>query len=183
MACRSERGIPSRLPDELHIKCGISREDKIIPVCETKAVFFVKNQEGNQEYDEVKFFAGVTPDYRRVRIQFADGEALEGLAEERLGLLFDPGLCLRPLDIISNNFLVYIPKSSVVDFHITRVTDFGDGGSTRNMQRHKSPRCRLLPNQEIPPTQPSSGPLTNAECWVLAPEDAHRCVSRLRSDF
>ena len=118
---------PTPLPDELHIKCASSGEDKIIPVCETKAVFFVKNQKGNQEYDEVKFFAGVTPDYLWVRVQFADGEVLEGRAENSLRLLFDPGIWLQPLDIITNNVLVYIPKSSVVDFHIMGVTDFSDG--------------------------------------------------------
>jgi Family of unknown function (DUF6982) len=120
---------PTPLPDVLHIKCGSSGEDKTIPVCETKAVFFVKNQQGNHEHDDVKFFAGVTPHCLWVRIQFADGEELEGRAENSLRLLFDPGIWVRPLDTIANNFLVYIPKSSVVDFHIMGVADFSDGRS------------------------------------------------------
>jgi len=114
---------PAPLPEALHIKCGAAGEDKVIPLCETKAVFFVKEQDGNREHDEVKFFSDVTPQCLWIRVQFPDGEVLEGRTENSRRLLFDPGIWLQPFDTITNNFLVYIPKSSVVAFHIMGVTD------------------------------------------------------------
>jgi len=120
----SEQAIPpTPLPDELHIKCSTSGEDKVVSLAETKAVFFVKRQEGDQEHDEVKFFADVTPEYLWIRVRFADGEVLEGRTENSRSLLFAPGFWLQPFDTITNNSLVYIPKSSVVEFHVVGVND------------------------------------------------------------
>lgn len=114
---------PVPLPEELRIKCETSGKEEVIPLCETKAVFFVKKQEGNQEHDEVKFFSDVTPEYVWIRVEFADGELLEGQTENSCRLLFDPGLWLQPFDTTTNNVLVYIPKSSMIGFHIMGVTD------------------------------------------------------------
>jgi len=114
---------PIPLPEELRIKCGASGEERVIPLCETKAVFFVKKQEGDQAHDEVKFFADVTPEYVWIRVEFADGELLEGRTENSRRLLFDPGIWLQPFDTLTNNVLVYIPKSSIIDVHIMGVTD------------------------------------------------------------
>ena len=115
----SESVIPaSPLPGVLRIKCSTSGEDKVVPLDEAKAVFFVKTQEGNNVHEEVKFFEYVTPNYVWVRVQFVDGEVLEGRTENSCRLLFDPGIWLQPFDMTGNNSLVYIPRSAVINFHI-----------------------------------------------------------------
>ena len=116
---------PTPLPDVLRIKCGSSTEDKVVSLGEAKAVFFVKTHEGDNEHEEVKFFQDVTANYVWARIQFADGEVLEGRAENSPRLLFDPGIWLQPFDMTGNNSLVYIPKSSIIDFHILGVAEIG----------------------------------------------------------
>ena len=116
---------PTPLPDVLHIKCSGSTEEKVVPLSDTKAVFLVKTHEGDNEHEEVKFFETVTPNHVWARIQFADGEVLEGRAENSPRLLFDPGIWLQPFDMTGNNSLVYIPKSSIIDFHILGVAEIG----------------------------------------------------------
>ena len=46
---------------------------------------------------------------------------VEGRTENDARLLFDSGIWLRPFDSTGNNILVYVPKSSVVEFHVMGV--------------------------------------------------------------
>jgi len=81
----------------------------------------VKQHEGAFDHDEVKFFSDMAATDLWIRIRFADGEVLEGQTHNDTRLLLDPGIWLRPFDSTGNNILVYVPKSSVVEFHVMGV--------------------------------------------------------------
>jgi hypothetical protein len=118
----TEAIVPSSpLSEALHIRGEVSGECSLIQVSEAKAVFFVKQHEGALDHDEVKFFSDVAATDLWIRIRFADGEALEGQTHNDTRLLLDPGIWLRPFDRTGNNVLVYVPKSSVVEFHVMGV--------------------------------------------------------------
>lgn len=118
----STKVIPSvALPDVLHVRSETPGECFLIQTSDTKAVFFVKRHEGTPDHDEVKFFSDVAATDLWVRIQFADGEVIEGQMENNRRLLVDPGVWLRPFDGTSNNILVYVAKSALVEFHVMAV--------------------------------------------------------------
>jgi hypothetical protein len=107
-----------RLPDVVHIqhlKGGIS---STVRVDDVKAVFFVRTPEGNVEYEEVKFCSEIVASDLWIQVRLFDGESLEGRIENRIGLLVEPGFWLRPTDTVANNLMVYVPKSSAVEFHV-----------------------------------------------------------------
>lgn len=111
----------SPLPQTLHVRSETSPESFLIQAFETKAVFFVKRHEGTLDHEEVKFFTDIAATDLWIRIRFADGEVLEGQTQNNTRLLLDPGVWLRPFDSTGNNVLVYVPKSSVTEFHVMGV--------------------------------------------------------------
>ena len=109
------------LPESLQIRVAATAECSTVQISEAKAVFFVKQHEGVLDHDEVKFFSDIPATDLWIRIRFADGELLEGQTHNDTRLLLDPGIWLRPFDSTGNNRLVYVPKSSVVEFHLMGV--------------------------------------------------------------
>ncbi len=109
------------LPQTMHVRSETSSESFLIRAFETKAVFFVKRHEGALDHEEVKFFTDIAATDLWIRIRFADGEVLEGQTQNNTRLLLDPGVWLRPFDSTGNNVLVYVPKSSVAEFHVMGV--------------------------------------------------------------
>lgn len=87
-----------------------------------KAVFFVKTFHGRKEYQEVKFFTK-NPPIRGlwVRVEFYDHECLEGVVENSLRHVVEPGFFMKPPDTQSNNDILYVVKSSLSDFRILGV--------------------------------------------------------------
>jgi len=119
---KSEHVVPPLpLPGALHIRGDVSGECFLVCASEAKAVFFVKRHDGSLDHDEVKFFSDIEATDLWIRIRFADGEVLEGQTRNDMRLLVDPGVWLRPFDSTGNNVLVYVPKSSVVDFNVMGV--------------------------------------------------------------
>jgi hypothetical protein len=98
--------------------------DKTISVSldSLKAVFFVKTFDGRKDYQEVKFFAK-SPPIRGlwVRVQFYDHECIEGVVENSLRHLIEPGFFMKPPDDQSNNEILYVIKRSLSDFRILGV--------------------------------------------------------------
>ena len=87
-----------------------------------KALFFVKTFEGNREYAELKFF-DKSPPIRGlwVRVQFYDKECIEGTIENSIQHLIEPGILMRPPDPRSNNEILYVLKSSLINFRVLGV--------------------------------------------------------------
>jgi hypothetical protein len=109
------------LPDVLHVRCDNQAESSLVQASDMKAIFFVKRHEGALDHDEVKFFSDIEATDLWIRVRFADGEILEGRTQNNARLLFDSGVWLRPFDSTGNNILVYVPKSSIVEFNVMGV--------------------------------------------------------------
>jgi hypothetical protein len=53
-----------------------------------------------------------------VRVQFLDGEIMEGIVHNSMRYLIDPGFFLMPTDPLGNNKLVYVLKSWLIDHRV-----------------------------------------------------------------
>lgn len=83
-----------------------------IPVQNTKAVFFVKDFEGDPQRKNLQFYRGAPVVHGVwIRVEFRDGEVMEGLVYNTLRFLIDAAFFMRPTDPYSNNRLVYVVKS------------------------------------------------------------------------
>ena len=82
---------------------------------ELKAIFFVKNFEGNRDYPERRRFLGGDKLHgRKVEVTFVDGEVVQG---STMG--YDPkrpGFFLFPPDPEGNNIRIFVVSSAVKSF-------------------------------------------------------------------
>jgi hypothetical protein len=53
-----------------------------------------------------------------MRLQFLDGEVMEGIVYNSIRYLIDPGFFLLPTDPDSNNRLVYVRKNWLADHRV-----------------------------------------------------------------
>lgn len=109
--------LPS-LPAAVQIEDASTGENRAVDLATAKAVFFVRTHEGNPRHDEVRFFRSSLVLDLWIQARMPDGEILEGRTENSIRLLTEPGFWLWPTDRVANNLLVYVPKSSVVEFHV-----------------------------------------------------------------
>jgi hypothetical protein len=110
----------SRKPPETFMVCILgSNFVKKISAKDIKAVFYVNSFEGDSEHHPLNFHSR-TPIVEGIwmRVQFLDGEVMEGIVCNSLRYLVDPGFFLLPTDPDSNNRLVYVLKSGLADHHI-----------------------------------------------------------------
>jgi len=93
-----------------------------LDISKSKAVFFVKSFDGRRDYSEVKFFVN-SPTIQGiwVQVRFKDNEYLEGVIHNSIHHLTGDGFFLKPPDPNSNNEMVYILKSSIVDYRVLGV--------------------------------------------------------------
>lgn len=108
------------LPLDMRLWDELTQEYCSVNSDEVKAVFFVRTHEGNPTWhDRVSFFSGdQLASNLWVCVRMADGEVLEGRIVNDLRLLNNPGFWLWPADAFSNNLLIYIPKTAVLEFHV-----------------------------------------------------------------
>ncbi len=93
-----------------------------IPATDAKAVFFVKSFEGNHRHNELKFYTRAAIVYGIwVRIEFKDGEVMEGIIHNSIHYLIDSGFFLLPTDPGCNNKLVYVVKKWLKDCRVLGV--------------------------------------------------------------
>ena len=88
-----------------------------------KAIFYVKDFEGNKKHREIKSFTGKRSQGKRVFLRFKDGESITGHIEGdtpwKKGFFLeaqkDFGFYLVPVDAESNNIKMFVVTSSVRD--------------------------------------------------------------------
>jgi small nuclear ribonucleoprotein (snRNP)-like protein len=86
-----------------------------------KAVFFVKDFQGNKEYKKVRTFNGYesgSPSQRKIVVIFKDGENFYGTTHS-----FSPdrkGFFVFPIDERDNNDRVFVPSSSLEKVHVKK---------------------------------------------------------------
>ncbi len=90
-----------------------------ISTADIKALFYVNSFEGDSNHKHLNFHARA-PIVHGVwmRLQFLDGEVMEGIVFNSIRYLVDPGFFLLPTDPDSNNRLVYVAKSWLVDHRV-----------------------------------------------------------------
>ncbi len=93
-----------------------------VDIHKLKGVFFVRDFTGNRDYLEEKTLLG-DPERPgvRARLRFEDNEMLEGVTENNLELLVNPGFFFWPGDAKSNNRLIYVLKAALIGFSILAV--------------------------------------------------------------
>jgi hypothetical protein len=110
---------PLHSPESFRIRSLDTDVVEEIPTKDIKAVFYVNTFEGNPNHKDLNFHLRA-PIVHGIwmRLQFADGEVMEGLVYNSIRYLVDPGFFLLPTDPGSNNKLVYVLKSWLVDHRV-----------------------------------------------------------------
>lgn len=101
--------------------------DVVEEICakDIKAVFYVNSFDGNSSRNHLNFYTNA-PIVHGIwmRLQFIDGEVMEGIVHNSVRYLLDPGFFLIPTDPGSNNKLVYVVKSWLADHRVLGLRNF-----------------------------------------------------------
>jgi hypothetical protein len=116
---------PHSSPETFRVRDVDSGHVDDISTKDVKAVFYVDSFEGDISHKELNF-------HRRapivhgiwMRVQFFDGEVIEGIVYNSIRYLIDPGFFLLPTDPDSNNKLVYVVKSKLADHRVLGLRKF-----------------------------------------------------------
>lgn len=100
-----------------------SSETQKIKLNHLKAIFFVKDFQGNSSHREKKSFTHTKPTGKRLFVRFKDGEQMTGFLDGSLpwstGFHLDlkktSGFFLVPVDEDSNNIRVFVVTSALAD--------------------------------------------------------------------
>jgi hypothetical protein len=90
-----------------------------IRISHLKAVFFVKNLDGNILYKEKKKFREVSTSHLkglRIQLHFKDGETIRGATTDYNG--GKQGFFVSPVDPKSNNSLIFVVADAVEDIRL-----------------------------------------------------------------
>jgi hypothetical protein len=112
-------GAPLSTPETLHVRVFDSNSIEEISIKDVKAIFYVHNFDGDANHREMSFY-GKSPIVHGIwmRVQFLDGEVIEGIVHNSIRYLVDPGFYLVPTHPGSNNKLIYISKSQLADHRV-----------------------------------------------------------------
>lgn len=90
-----------------------------ISISNVKAIFYVNSFEGNSARNDINFHTRAPIVHGIwVRLEFLDGEVMEGIVHNSLLYLTEPGFFVLPTDPGSNNRLVYVFKNWLVDHRV-----------------------------------------------------------------
>lgn len=111
--------VPTDLPASMTIQpedCGPAVTFRLE---DAKAVFFVNTFTGSPSQQDVRFFDSLSiHPYLWVRIAFQDGEIMEGRVLNDIALLTKNAFQLFPVDELTNNRSLFVPKTSLSTFQI-----------------------------------------------------------------
>lgn len=116
------RNAPAGSPETFRIRRHPSDRVEEISAADIKAVFYVNSFEGDSEHKTLSFHSRA-PIVHGIwmRVEFFDGEVIEGIAFNSIRYLIDPGFFLIPTDPESNNKLVYVMKNQLADVRVLGV--------------------------------------------------------------
>ncbi len=106
-------------PESFRVRLLETNVVEEVSVNDIKAVFYVNSFEGDSDHEHLNFHAHA-PIVHGIwmRLQFLDGEVMEGIVYNSIRYLIDPGFFLMPTDPESNNRLVYVLKSWLADHRV-----------------------------------------------------------------
>jgi hypothetical protein len=110
---------PQKALETFRIRRLDTNEIEAISVKDVKAIFYVNSFEGDSVRNHINFHTRA-PIVHGIwmRFQFRDGEVMEGIVYNSIRYLVDPGFFVLPTDPGSNNKLVYVVKSWLVDHRV-----------------------------------------------------------------
>ena len=113
------RNAPPGCPEFFRIRDPESGVVEEISVKDVKAVFYVHSFDGDSVRSHINFHTR-TPIVSGVwmRLEFLDGEVMEGIVHNSMRYLVDAGFFLLPTDPGSNNKLVYVLKRWLADHRV-----------------------------------------------------------------
>jgi hypothetical protein len=116
---------PQSSPEILRIRPLESDIVEEILIKDVKAIFYVHSFDGDAKHKELSFY-GKSPIVHGIwmRVQFLDGEVMEGIVNNSIRYLVDPGFFLLPTDPLGNNKLVYVVKSQLADHRVLGTRNF-----------------------------------------------------------
>jgi hypothetical protein len=115
---------PEGLPEFIHVRREDTNTIERIETRFAKAVFFVDRFDGDAEHKDLRFSTGSPIKHGIwIRVQFLDGEVMEGIVKNTIHYLANPGFFLRPTDPETNNRLVYLMKSQLKDHRVLGLRD------------------------------------------------------------
>jgi hypothetical protein len=114
---------PGSVPNDLPVSMTIEPQAGGTPVTfhleDAKAVFFVNSFAGSPTQQDVRFFDSLSiHPYLWVRLAFQDGEIMEGRVSNDIALLTKNAFQLFPVDELTNNRSLFVPKTSLSSFQI-----------------------------------------------------------------
>jgi hypothetical protein len=99
-----------------HLNSGMVED---ISLANVKAVFFVRDFSGDTSHIDLLFHDHLPAmECLWIRIQFSDGETIEGIINNTQDHLMGPGFFMAPADPIGNNWLIYVLKSTLTGFEV-----------------------------------------------------------------
>ena len=94
----------------------------LLPYPEVKAVYFVRDFEGDREHVERKVFTSRPKlDGLWLRMKFKDNEILDGIIPNNLLLFTDKGFTVVPPDPFANNQRIFVPKAALSELLVLGV--------------------------------------------------------------
>jgi hypothetical protein len=110
---------PHGAPDNFRVRHLDTNIVEEISAKEIKAVFYVNSFEGDADHQHLNFHSRAPIIHGIwIRLQFLDGEVMEGIVYNSIRYLVDPGFFLLPTDPDSNNRLVYVMKNWLADHRV-----------------------------------------------------------------
>lgn len=114
---------PNAIPTDLPVSMTVEPENGGPAVTfrleDAKAVFFVHTFTGSPSQQDVRFFDSLSiHPYLWVRLTFQDGEIMEGRISNDIDLLTKNAFQLFPVDELTNNRSLFVPKTSLSTFQI-----------------------------------------------------------------
>ncbi len=92
-------------------------KERSFELADLKAVFFVHDFEGDPDYQDLRFLGKQEPSSMVwVRIEFQDGEVLEGKVRNNIDLLSSHGLYVWPSDQETNNKRTFVVRRAIKSF-------------------------------------------------------------------
>lgn len=106
------------VPEQIEMEL-VSGGRTSIDLRSAKALFFVKEFDGQPQYSDLRFFRR-TPEFAGlwVRVRFHDDELAEGLVQNSLDFLLSRGFLMKPSDPRSNNRFIFALKSALAGFEV-----------------------------------------------------------------
>jgi hypothetical protein len=90
-----------------------------IPLDSAKAIFFVHDFIGQVRHTDLRFHDHLpATQCLWVRVEFDDGERIEGMIDNTHDFVIGSGFLMAPSDTFGNNWLIYVLKSRVSGFEV-----------------------------------------------------------------